>query len=434
MFVLKEKKVVLLFLLLIILGLFLPLEAFPAPTGAEGEEIEPSPKRFSMEFRDAEIQDLLRLLAREERLNIIPDEDVKGTVSVSFTDVTVWEALDAILKNQGYSYIQEDNIIRVTSKPQLISRTFALESTSVEGLEEQLSKFLSEAGKIVVNKEQNSLMVVDYPENVDRVSQYVKMIDLGQRQVMIEAKIMEINLDKEQELGINWTWSDPDFSGWSGLTGTVSQSLSAGTTVFNLTASNDHITAGLQAMMSEGKANLLSSPRISVMDGDQATIKVLEQIPYVKTETSYESGVPIVTEEVQFKEAGITLEVTPQITPTGYIKMKIHPKIDQLTGWTETEDPQPIIDTREAETQVRVKDGQTIILGGLLKDDNKNTLKKVPLLGDIPILGSLFRYNKKTKEKIELLIFITPHILTEENIETVTREAEEIIEKGGDRT
>ncbi len=425
MFSLKSKSKSCSFFFILIL-LLINYNLVYAQTQAE---TSPAPSRFSMEFRDAEIRDLLRLLAREEKLNIIPDEEITGTVSVSFTDVTVQEALDAILKNRGYAYIQENNIIRVVSKPQLISRTFVLESASVEGLEEQLTKFLSGEGKIVVNKEQDSLMVVDYPDNVDRVSQYVKMIDFGQRQVMIEAKIVEINLDKEQELGINWTWLDPDFSGWSGLTGTVGQSLSADTNIFNLTLSNNHITSGLQAMMSEGKANLLSSPRISVMDGEQASIKVLEQVPYVKTTTSYESGVPVVTEEVEFKEAGITLEVTPQITPTGYIKMKIHPKIDQLTGWTDTNDPQPIIDTREAETQVRVKNGQTIILGGLLKDNNKNTVKKVPILGNTPILGFLFRYTKKTKEKTELLIFITPRILTEGNMKAVTREGEEMIEK-----
>ncbi|NOX97690.1 MAG: hypothetical protein GXO98_06520 [Nitrospirae bacterium] len=428
MFTLKGKSYLLFFLL--ILGLFLSatIRVSLADPGKE-KEMGSSPKRFSMEFRNADIQDLLRLLAKEEKLNIIPGEDVKGTVSVSFTNVTVWDALDAILKNLGYSYIKEDNIIRIVSKPQLVSRTFILESASGEGLEAQLTKFLSGEGKIVVNKEQNSLMVVDFPENVDRISQYVQMIDLGQRQVMIEAKIVEINLDREQELGINWTWADPDFSGWSGLTGTVSQSLSASTNVFNLTAGNNHITAGLQAMINEGKANLLSAPRVATMDGEQATIKVLKQIPYVKTVTSYESGIPIVTEEVEFRKAGITLEVTPQITPTGFIKMKIHPKIDQLTGWTETTDPQPIIDTREAETQVRVKNGQTIILGGLLTDNNKNTAKKVPFLGDIPILGFAFRHTKKTNEKIELLIFITPRILTEGNIETVTKEGEKMMER-----
>jgi type II secretory pathway component GspD/PulD (secretin) len=368
-------------------------------------------EQFSVEFKNAPVSDVIRLISEKGKINIIADTDVTGQVTVSLLNVSASEALDAIFKSMGYAIAQEGNVTRISKTQKITSRTFQVGSVSAADLEKQVSNFLSSEGKLSVSKERNSLMVMDYPDNISQIEKYINFIDAGEQQVMIEAKVVEVSLDKEHEMGIDWTWNDPDFSGWSDLTGTVSQKLKGATDVFTLAVGNDHISATLTAMMKDGVANLLSAPKIAALNGEKATIKVVQQIPYVVASTSQTTDVIVVTQTVEFRDAGITLEVTPQVGNDGYVKMKIHPKVEQFVGFTETQYPEPISNTREAETIVRVKDKQTVIIGGLIKDDTTKRTKKVPLLGNIPVVGYLFRHTSNTSEKIELVIFISPRII-----------------------
>jgi len=379
---------------------------------------------LSLDFKDADLLDVLRLIAHKIGMNIVPGKDVKGVVTIRLDNVPWRKALDLILTNLGYAYIIEGNIIRVDTPTVLLgdttTRIFTLnyaKATNMAGIVTNMLTTLSNQqarrmggvtpmlGTVVTDERTNSLIVTDIPYNVNQIEEIIKKLDTITPQVMIEAKIVEVTLDNRNMFGFRWSVNDKSHNFKLGSYQTEGWAMGdRGEFLYSKITTGHDIDVQIQALVSQGKANILSTPQILALDNEKAEIVVGEDIPYQQTTTS-QSGV--VQTGVSFLKVGIKLSVTPHITPDGFVLLDVKPEVSSLKEWAYG---MPVISTKEATCKLVVKDGETIVIGGIIDDQGTEKLTKVPLLGDLPFVGPLFRKNLTENRKIELLIFITPYV------------------------
>lgn len=315
----------------------------------------------------------------------------------------------------------------------------------------KIDSLLSPEGKLLFGNEPNSIMIIDHPENISRVEDYLDMIDVPPRQVLIEARVVEVGLGGEHSLGINWeAFADKggleigQFRVGSTKGGGIVQEIPYKSTVypplqttsqeespFTLTIFDDNITTVVNMLANSFDTNLLSAPRVTTVNNNSAEIKVIERLPWAEPEVDVSDEGIAVTWDINFEEVGIILEVTPTITEDGKISMELKPEVSEKVedyAFTVIQDDVevpytvPVIDTRYADTRVVIGDRQTLIIGGLIKERNTEGTTKIPLLGDIPGLGLMFRSRKNTREKTELLIFVSPMIITPEVMARMEKE------------
>lgn len=425
---------------------------------------------ITLSLSEAEISDVLRMISAQSGINIIAGPEVSGKVTISFENVSLDDALSSILKSHGYDYIKEGNIIRVLNTGIKVAPTktkvYTLKYIDASDIKTPLDGIISSFGKIQivrrskgVGSEQtagrsNVIMVTDLMSNFKKIEEIMEKLDVAQKQVMIEAKIIEVSLTKGANLGINWNLQAGVTGGKVPTTLPLTNSAtsnnlfpSGSTTSTDFTAGNlfpnalttdfafgildfSSLSATLKLMKSKGDVNVLSNPKIATLDNQEAKIVVGDVIP-IPTYTYNDERAKWEITGYDEEEVGITLTVTPHISPEGTITMKVIPEVSEITGWVvgpSGQNEKPLIATRKAETQVTVNDTDTIAIGGLIKDKETETINKVPLLGDIPILGWLFKHKQKSVEKIDLLVFITPYILTKEKIATQARAGQKRLE------
>ena len=291
-------------------------------------------------------------------------------------------------------------------------------------------------------------MVIDYSENIQRVAEYLDNADIAPQQVLIEARVVEVKLQKEHSLGVSWkAFADKGYlpigrfkSGGSTGLGNESiplaqeinykntfypplQTASGQESPFTFAIFDDNINVVLKMLASSLDTDILSAPRVTTVNNREAEIRVTQRLPWAEPEVSVEgtSGTITVTWTVNFEEVGIILRVTPTINENGDITMELFPEVSEKTsdysltvkqGTTEVPYTVPVIDRRSASTKVIIGNGQTLIIGGLIKDKITKGASKVPLFGDLPFLGYLFKSKKDTQDKTELLIFVSPTIIT----------------------
>ncbi|MBI2095357.1 MAG: secretin and TonB N-terminal domain-containing protein [Candidatus Omnitrophica bacterium] len=398
----------------------LAIDQFP-PT-----EVEDRLKQtISLEYKDADLASVLRSLAWTYKINIVTGPDIKGKVSINLQDISVEKALQAILTINGLVYSKRDGVIYISSgdtqiveiKTEVIQLKY-LTATQAQNLSRKL---LSSKGDMKINEVANNIIITDYQANIDKIRELLQQVDLAPKQVLIEAKIVDITSNDLRAMGVTWNFDYKPVGDTKSLftrkthyqeelkntitMGEESSSLSGGQIVLNtLTLKGLTIGATIDALVRDGRANLLASPSIAVINGQEARIVIGERYPY-KEKTQTTSGT---TETTKFLDIGTTLKVNPQINDDGYITMSIHPEVSAFSA---SLDAGPRITTREADTTVRVKEGETLVIGGLIKQTNEGSRDKVPILGDIPILGILFSRSEGKKEQTELAVFITPRVL-----------------------
>ena len=422
------------------------------------EDRKGTEKLITFSLRDADIRETMLSLSRTIGCNVTLDPDITGKATVDVKDVTLPEALDTILTPLNLQYRKENNVIRI-SKLTPETRFFkvnyidvvrtgssnlttflnvasggggggAISSMSMsdvwKDLESGIKGLLSEKGILLINKSSGIVMVTDIPSNLKKVATYLEKIEGSiQRQVMIQARIVAVSLTKEFQMGIDWS----KISSISGIKGEVSQSLSPSTGLFQIGLSEGDFSLLFDAMSTQGKVNILSSPRISTLNNQKAAIKVVKSDVFFEVQRELDKDARTTTTSTTSKivDIGIILEVTPQISGDGQIIMDIHPIITEKAGEAtfESEDiniSTPIITVREANTVVKAQDGQTMVIAGLIQEKADVQKRKVPFLGDIPGLGVLFGQTKNSSEKNELVIFLTPTILAGKNIDELTQE------------
>jgi type II secretory pathway component GspD/PulD (secretin) len=292
---------------------------------------------------------------------------------------------------------------------QLGVQTVMLKFLRAENLKDLVSGMLSPAGKVTIDAGTNSLLLCDLPEYLERIVSQVRQADRMPEQILIEVVIADVMLVDDTEIGVNWQ----HLLGGAEGRGTTSRQIllntfdtsPAATAGMDLTFLNGDLTATLHALQEQRHVELLATPRIVVLSGQEAEIKTVEEIPY--TETSDTSGGGTLT-STKFKEVGVTLTVKAVVTDERKIQMTIQPKQNVTSGTSVTN--VPIVNTRQARTTLLVEDGQVIVMGGLRRKDTLVTTQKVPLLGNLPVLGVLFSSEKKERTNSELLIMLSPHL------------------------
>jgi type IV pilus assembly protein PilQ len=397
-------------------------------------------KRMTLDFKDAEIGNILRLFAEVSDLNIIATDDVKGKVTIRLVDVPWDQAMDIILQANNLGMERIGNVIRIAPLARLSSEkeakikamkaTEELEPLATEliavnygkagDLAPKVKDVLSERGTVTIDERTNTLIVKDIASGLEDAKELVTRLDTKTPQVLIQAKIVEANTNWARELGISWGGSYEDIVNAGDSRINVDGS-SVGTRVVDLPATVGTGSGGaiefaisniantklleieLSALEESGEGRILSSPRITTLDHTEAYIEQGVRIPYPKLT---EEG----TVTTEFIEANLKLTVTPHVTADGHVKMEIIASKDS-PDFTQSVLGVPAIDKKEAKTEVLVKDGEVVVIGGVYTFDTSDTMDGVPFLHKIPLIGLAFKKTDKERETRELLIFISPRIV-----------------------
>jgi type IV pilus assembly protein PilQ len=438
------------------------------------ETKEYSGQRLTLNFQDIETRAVLQLLAETSGRNIVVSDTVQGNVTLRLRNVPWDQALDIVMTTKGLDMRQNGNVIIVAPAEEIAARETAdLEARqAITELEPLYSEFLqvnyakasdlanlmggggegqnsllSDRGSVAIDDRTNTLLVNDTAERLQNIRRLVAILDIPIRQVLIESRIVVVNDDFSRELGVRFgatAYNENSSDGATVISGTgggtntminsIVDNLGTNGTIFPIELPqltdryNVNVPVGspagrfslavleteylvdleLTALQAEGRGEIVSTPRVITANQKEARIEQGVEIPY---QESASSGATT----TQFKKAVLSLTVTPQITPDNNIIMDLLVSKDNVGELTPsaTGGFVPSIDTRSVETQVLVRDGQTVVLGGIYETERRETVNKVPYLGDIPGIGVLFRSKSNISNKAELLIFVTPRILTE---------------------
>lgn len=318
----------------------------------------------------------------------------------------------------------------VEEKPELFLETVTLKFLDAKNLEKTLANMSSEYGGISTNTKSNTLIICDTNDVLSKMLSEIKKADRPPQQLVIEAVIVDVQLDDDTEIGINWDiLSDKlyDVSYRQNLGSRLSMVAPGTTTTGDTTAFNTTSIAGvtggyfavisgtirntIHLLQEQKDVEILASPRIMVVSGESASIETVTELPYREVTETSQGGELSAT---QFKEVGVKLNVTAILTDENYILVTVEPEQSVNTGEFGTTSEIPIIDTRKAKTTLLLKDGQVVVMGGLRKKETTNQVSKIPLLGDLPLVGMLFRNTQKVTKNSELLVFLSPHIYKDE--------------------
>jgi type IV pilus assembly protein PilQ len=433
--------------------------------------------RVSINYQNGDVRALLRLMAEELGLNAVISETVTGTTTLVLKDVPADQVIDIIFQQKGLDMRKKGNILLIAPRDELATReklefesrqqiseleplkmeqfilnyqkagdiARLLAGQAIAGVGGATQRILSKRGSAVADAQSNLLFINDTPSKLEEVAAFIKAVDIGSRQVLIEARVVEAGDEFKRDLGmkLNFLGSKPVQVGGGGVY--------AGGGVYNNSnlynpansptagpgsqASNNFIgvnlpsftsTGGtlalslfnasvtrilnleLAALETDGLGKIISSPRVVTANNMKAKITDGTEIPYTTTAT----GGGVATQNVSFKTAALVLEVTPQITPEGTVRMKLNIKKEE-PDWTRSILGNPPIKSSTVETDVVVENGGTVVIGGVFKLDDQGATEKVPLLGDIPFFGWAFKYEKKLAQRRELLFFITPKVISD---------------------
>jgi len=401
--------------------------------------------RISVDFRETPIDDVIRAIAKQADLDVVKGPAVTGNVTATLTDVPLEEALSHILAAHNYGYVTSENMIRVVpaselaeATEKLVSKVYRIVYADVAGVEKVLSKIISKRGSISANPGTSNIMVTDTESKMATIDSFIAEMDRRTAQILVEARIYDITDIDALDLGIEWSVgartaygvrnaatganlttgrTDPFVTG-DFDTG-IAQASTTATLKFGFLNDSVDIFARITAAERRDAAKLLASPRILVLDNETASFKAVTEIPYQQLQQGGFQSFGT----TEFKEVGVELQVTPHLAKDGMIRLHIVPvfsvhvgNVDVTmmdVGGTARTAPQPKVDRREADTLALVKDGQTVVIGGLRKQNITKESSKVPVLGDVPLVGTLFRFDGQKVTTSELVVFITPRVVEE---------------------
>ncbi len=370
-------------------------------------------KKVDLDFDETALGDIIQTISKIAEINIVLDPTLKGNkFDLHLTSVSIQEALLLIadsfklgFKRVGdslYATLQEDLLTQSQT-----SRVFKLKNITVA----QARELLGDMGKKIQSRpDLNSLIAAGQPEEIEKMEKAINRLDQPQPQVVLEAKMIEITRDGLKDLGVDWSNTvKVDFqegnrpATFSNIESTGNEAYK----IYSMARSPVQFSAALRILEQQNKAKVLTSPSITTLTGKESQIFVGDRIPY--TVTSATGGVALT--EVEWVEPGIRLTITPSIIGEDFVVIKIQPEVSFIYGYTGPRNEYPHIKTREATAYVRIKNNEPFVLGGLLAQEDKKNLYKVPLVGNIPWLGNLFSRQKTETTDAELVIIITPTIV-----------------------
>lgn len=453
----------------------------------QGSKIGYQGPRVSINYQNGDVRALLRLMAEELGLNAVISETVSGTTTLVLKDVPADQVIDIIFQQKGLDMRKNGNVILIAPRDEIATREKLefeskqqigeLEPLKTESIQLNYQKavdvarllsgsataaggagggavstqrILSKRGSVIADSKSNIVFVNDIPSKLEEIRRLVTQIDVGSRQVMIEARMVEANDNFNKTLGVklNFLTQTARNIGNSGigitggsitpatLTGTISNGVlttsgtpatqttpqtvgvnlpsysnSGGTLAFSLfnASLTNILNLELAALEADGGGKIISSPRVITANNVAAKIEDGTEIPYVVQSCS--GGV--CTNTVSFKSAKLSLEATPQITPEGTVRMKLLVKKEE-PDWTRAIQGNPPIKSSTVETDVVVENGGTLVIGGVFTTNNTQSTERIPFFGDLPYVGFLFKYQQKTGTRRELLVFITPKVVSDQ--------------------
>lgn len=420
----------------------------PATTNAQSQY---SGAPISLDFQDVPVRQVLQIVAQVNGFNLVTTDTVTGNVTISLTDVPWDQALDMILKIKGLDKRLEGNILLIAPAEELTARetqalqsqqqvqaleplhtvsiaiNYAKASAMADILNASDGGILSQRGTASVDERTNTLLIRDTLPSIEQAREMIEVLDIPVKQVLIESRMVTVLDNIGEQLGVRWGFSDLQDD--IGISGTLegADSIASGIVPsidnrmnVNLPIANAAGSIGFQmaslvdgtildlelsALESENKGEIIASPRITVANQQEAYIEQGTEIPYVQATSSGATS-------VEFKKAVLSLKVTPHITPDNRIILDLIVTQDTRGETVSTSTGDAVaIDTQEIKTQVLVENGETIVLGGIFQQTSTDAATKVPVLGDIPVVGGLFRNTSELQQKRELLIFVTPKII-----------------------
>jgi len=411
----------------------------------EGKEYKG--RRISLDFKDVAIADVLRLIAEVSDLNLIAGDEVEGNVTIRLVDVPWDQALDVILLTKGLGFVRVGNVLRIApgdilkaeeevrlqerrnkeKLEDLIVKLLPVNFASVQEMSDLVKRLLTARGTVNVDQRTSTLIIKDIASVVDEATALVQAVDTETPQVMIEAKIVEANLDFSRELGTVWSFGTQPFVdgfdpasgprtdlGGQGFTAHDANNIifanpitAAPTALGNLNAflldEKFNLSVQIQAAESAGEGKVISSPRVVTLDNKEAEIEQGVSIPF----QTFENG----DAKLEFIDAVLSLLVTPHITANKSVIMDIEVTRNAPDDTVPTPTGSPAIAKAEARTQTLVKDGQTLVIGGIYTVNKTERESRVPYLHAVPVLGAIFKSREVTDQRKELLMFVTPRIV-----------------------
>lgn len=411
-------------------------------------------EKLSLNFQDIDVRSVLQLIADFTNLNLVASDTVQGGITLRLQNVPWDQALDLVLKTKGLDKRKIGNVLLVAPADEIAARERQeLESqkqiAELAPLRRELLQVnyakaadiaklfqsvtsaeakIDERGSITVDERTNNIIAYQTQDRLDELRRIVAQLDIPVRQVMIEARIVEANVDYDKSLGVRWGGSIQNKGNWnaSGVNGSSTTIGTPGSTSTNSpfvdmgTVNNtsgigiafitDNVLLDLEltAMEKTGNGEIVSQPKVVTSDKETAKILKGTEIPYQEASSSGATS-------VSFKEASLSLEVTPQITPDNRIIMEVKVTKDEPDYLNKVQDVPPI-KKNEVNAKVLVNDGETIVIGGVFSNTQSKVVDKVPFLGDVPYLGRLFRRDVVSEKKSELLVFLTPRIMNNQAI------------------
>lgn len=440
-------------------------------------EKEREPERvYSFTLRDADIHEVMLSISKQTSYNIVVHPDVQGSVTLDLKNVTLTDALDTLTNLLGLTYKVKRNLIRV-SRPALETRIFSLgyvnlkrtanSSTTAQigasiaggvgggtpgatagaagggggaggqttittssetdlwsSIEAGVTQLLSTDGKLVMDKQGGNILVTDFPRFLDRIAAFLETVEGSvQRQVLIEARIIEVTLSGKFRFGIDWSAvaQAGALAGGTASGKIFSQTLKPDTSDFQVGVTSTDFDALINILSSQGEVNVLSSPRLTTLNNQTAVLKAATDDVFFVTETERVPGAgggfnSITTVTPRTVTVGVVLSITPQISSDGSVILHVRPTVsrsDRTASITvdNTTISVPILDVREADVIVRAEEGQVIVIAGLIDERQTDDEKKIPILGDLPGIGRLFRQTIQTRDKTELVVLLRPTVL-----------------------
>jgi len=421
--------------------------------------------QVNINVTNGEVRDVLTALAAVGNVSIVADDSVSGKITIQLTDIPFETALDIVAKTKGLKYQTVGNVIVIGAAEQmnrgfgeihvfklqyakaddvidLLDVIFKDESntktstsrqsqkTQTQGSQNQ-TKSASSSDRLKVDEATNSLIFSGSASEVEQIRKILDEVDIPYQQVSLEAEVLAINKDASKDLGVEWEWSkapnypeydppkyeyirndDGDIVGVEltepgkytrdkeDMVGTIRFGRSPGGYPYEM-----YYQFKINALITDGKANVLAKPKIMTINGKEAVINIGGEVPIPVTTTTNNTT----TTSIQYREAGIILKYTPRINADGYITAKVHTEVSTPTYVSEMKAYR--FNKRSADTEVRLKDGETMVIGGLIGKEESKAMSKVPFLGDLPILGRLFSNVNNSKNETEVVIFLTAHIV-----------------------
>jgi type IV pilus assembly protein PilQ len=424
--------------------------AVSAPVVATATNAPQPPADESIEigYIEADIQNVLRTLAAKAGVNLILGDEVTGKVTVNLKGISYEQAMQLIAESKGYAYVKDNNVVKIKSRESLDVepielRVYTLAYAKAEDIKKTLDPVLTKQGKIEVDARSNTLVLSDTPSSLAKIMPLIKSLDTETPQVLIEAKFVETQRNPQKNLGIDWSGTllghelsatgyrvspgtDPtqptsyatDPSGVGNLTGfTMIKGLNGG----GWSAPYALLNPGNAAIVfnylnQDTDSELLANPRVVATDNVKTRIAIAEQYPIPNFAFS-EQTASLQISGFEYKDIGIILTVTPRVNRNDFVTLDVQPEASSssqnatLSSGGGNSVQIPIINTRTAQTTVLIKSGNTLAIGGLMRVDVSDNYSKVPLMGDAPLLGPLFRNKSLSKTKRDLLIFLTPTIV-----------------------